>query len=226
MLGPLLRHRSSCEHWSQAVKTMVTAIAVCQPSAFCLCIWWVGLYSSLSLYMRQSSQPLKRKLSEQWKHCSPMGCGIWENHRSSCPFCAVMFNPFCAPFRPWRCSCSVLLREMKPKKRLRTKVWKTSFLHFCPGELQDSLNMWFQLYRAEQEECSKKEHQWCLWFGHVEQSALALYAWDTGHKILFDDTTLLCSISSYNKSVLRESLKIRLTEKVMNKEDGAWLSNA
>lgn len=71
----------------------------------------------------------------------------------------------------------------------------------------------------------RKEHQCCLHLGHLEQLALMQHSWDTGHKTLFDDTTFVCSISSYSNRVIRKSLKIKLTESMLNKEDGAQSSN-
>lgn len=72
----------------------------------------------------------------------------------------------------------------------------------------------------------KKDHQCCWHLGHVEQSELAHRAWSTRHKILlFEETALMCNISSYHNRLVRESLEFQLSEQVINKEDGAKLSN-
>lgn len=65
----------------------------------------------------------------------------------------------------------------------------------------------------------KKEHQWCLWLGHIEMSALAHHALSTGHEVLFEEIVLMCKISSYNSRIVRESIEIWLSDEVINKED-------
>lgn len=72
----------------------------------------------------------------------------------------------------------------------------------------------------------EKEHKHHLQLGNVELSMVTQQGWDKAHTIWFEEVTLLYKSSNWSERAIQESMEIRLTEGVMNKEDGVRLSTA
>lgn len=60
----------------------------------------------------------------------------------------------------------------------------------------------------------------------MEKSALVSYVWEMGHKISFQDTTVLNKSSTWGTKMIMEFLEIFLCTDIINKEDGARLNSA
>jgi hypothetical protein len=62
--------------------------------------------------------------------------------------------------------------------------------------------------------------------GHSEQSAVAEHSMNHEHHILFQDTRILSTKSSYVDRPVREVIELELQPKNMNREDGLILSGS
>ena len=65
-----------------------------------------------------------------------------------------------------------------------------------------------------------KEHQSAVRLGHVTQSALAEHRVETGHKILFEETSILAKTSAYFPRKHREALENYKNPDNLNRDCG------
>lgn len=69
------------------------------------------------------------------------------------------------------------------------------------------------------------EHERCIRTGHFSNSAVAEHQLETGHKILFNQASLLCSAPHFRNRKIRESIEIVKHPNNFNRDVGYWIAD-